>query len=61
MTTDQAARAGFAPNRGDRVQRRCTLLVHLIATAGLVLSLGVAGAAVSIGIARAVPAVTAQH
>ncbi len=53
MSTDETAAGGFAPGRGDRLQRRCGLWVQLIATVSLVISLAVAGTAVSIGMARA--------
>lgn len=52
MTTGRIARAGFV-SRGDRLQRRCGLMVQLIATLGLVISLAVAGTAVTIGMAGA--------
>jgi len=53
---EEAVRAGFSPERGDRTFRCRTLMIELIAAAALVVSLGVAGTAVSIGLARAVPA-----
>jgi hypothetical protein len=53
MTTERIAREGFAPSRGDRMHRRCGIMVQLIATLGLVVSLAVAGTAVSIGMAGA--------
>ena len=53
MTTGRIARAGFALNRGDRLRRRCGLLVQLIATLGLIVSLAVAGTAVTFGMAAA--------
>jgi|1186.fasta_scaffold130803_2 hypothetical protein len=53
MTAEQVASAGFAPSRGDRLQRRCAVLAQLVATIALVVSLLVSGTAVSIGIARA--------
>jgi len=52
MTTERIARTGFV-SRGDGLQRRCGLLVQLIATLGLVISLAVAGTAVTIGMAGA--------
>ena len=53
MTTERIAGAGFVPGRGDRLHRRCGLMVQLIATLGLVISLAVAGTAVTIGMAGA--------
>jgi hypothetical protein len=53
MSIDQVASAGFSPDHGDRLQRRCALWVQLVAAVCLMISLGVAGTAVTIGMARA--------
>jgi hypothetical protein len=53
MTTERIVSAGFAPGRGDRMHRRCGVLVQLIATLGLIVSLAVAGTAVTVGMAAA--------
>jgi len=54
MTLDRIDRTGFAPPPCERAHgHRSTAVAQLIASAALVLSIGVAATAVSIGIARA--------